>query len=249
MRKALGSFFIISLAIAGCSDASDPATSDDDTGTSSETGSSPTSSPPATTVPSDDDDGSGSASATGSATGDDTGPATGDDTGPGTDDGPATDTGSGSESGTGGGGDSGVCVAACREDADCCPFGAIGCPSEDYPNNWTCVEGACQFGGCSESAECTSIIPIGDPECLAVSGVGACVEPCEDDGDCPPASGTECVGMADDGTMYCTTPVEPCEDDDACEGSGVCDVDSGACVCTSADDCTDPELGACSIPR
>jgi hypothetical protein len=243
MQRVLGCCFI-SLAITGCPGADDPATEDD---TGSSTGSdsgSPTSTPPATTVPGDDgDDGSASASATGSSTGEP--PATGDDTGPTTGD--DSDSGSGSESSSGGGEQAGVCVAACREDADCCPFGAIGCPGEDYPNNWTCVEGACQFGGCSETADCTSIIPIGDPECIAVSGVGVCAEACEKDGDCPPASGTECIGVADDGSMYCTTPVDPCENDDDCEGSGTCDVDSGACVCTSAEDCTDPELGACSV--
>jgi hypothetical protein len=244
MQRVLGCCFI-SLAITGCPDADDPATEDD---TGSSTGSdsgSPTSTPPATTVPGDDgDDGSASASATGSSTGEP--PATGDDTGPTTGD-DGSDSGTGSESSSGGGEEAGVCVAACREDADCCPFGAIGCPGEDYPNNWTCVEGACQFGGCSETADCTSIIPIGDPECIAVSGVGVCAEACEKDGDCPPASGTECIGVADDGSMYCTTPVDPCENDDDCEGSGTCDVDSGACVCTSAEDCTDPELGACSV--
>lgn len=242
----------MSLAIAGCPDSDDPATDDDTgTGSSGETGGSPTSSPPATTVPGDDgDDGTPTTSVddtTGGdppgTTGEDTGPATGDDTATG------TDTGNGSESGTGTGGapDAGVCVASCREDADCCPFGAIGCPGDDYPNNWTCVDGACQNGGCSENADCASIIPIGNPECIVVSGVGVCAEPCEREGDCPQAGGTECVGVADDASMYCTTPVDPCENDDDCDGAGVCDVDSGACGCTSADDCTDPELGACSV--
>lgn len=248
MRRISWTCFFLSLSLVGCGDDGGTPAGDTGTGSSSGTSGSPTSAPPSTTMPpgddGDDDDASATASATGSSTGEP--PATGDDTGSST--GGDSGSGSGSESGsTGGGAAAGVCVPACREDADCCPLGSIGCPGEDYPNNWTCVEGACQFGGCAETADCTTLIPIGDPECLVVSDIGVCAETCESDDDCPLGSGTTCIGTADDGTMYCTTPVDPCESDDDCNGSGTCDTDSGACVCASADECTDPELAACAM--
>ncbi len=138
----------------------------------------------------------------------------------------------------------GVCVATCREDQDCCPFGALGCPSEDYPNNWSCDEGFCAFGGCSEDAECIDLL---DPsqECHPISGIGTCFEPCREDGDCAMLLGRDgtCTGVADDGSMYCEVPVDPCRTDDDCGGSGTCDVAAGTCGCTVDDECTEDGMG------
>ena len=190
------------------------------------TGSSPTSS----TDPSTTDD--PSTTSAGSATSD------GDTT--------AGEGGDGSGS-TGGGPTAGVCAATCENADDCCPLGALGCPSGDYPNNWSCEDGFCAFGGCSEDAECTDLL---DPnsECHPISGIGTCFEPCREDGDCMMLLGADgtCTGMADDGTMYCEVAVDPCRTDDDCGGNGTCDVETGTCGCLVDEQCTDDGM-ACQL--
>ena len=142
--------------------------------------------------------------------------------------GTASDTGRGTAQDSGSGGSTGeepavgVCVAACEAAEDCCPFGALGCPSDEYPNNWSCAEGACQLGGCESDQDCETFPLPSAQECLEVAGVGACLDVCESDQDC--FIGSECVGTTDDGTMYCTTPTDACESDDDCDGDTVCDL-------------------------
>jgi hypothetical protein len=134
-----------------------------------------------------------------------------------------------------------VCAQGCEEAADCCPLGSIGCPSDEYPNNYACTDGICEFGGCTDNAECESILE--QNECHPVNGVGTCFEPCEENGDCLVG---ECVGMADDGSMFCTTETPPCEEDDDCAGLGLCNVDDGTCYCDSSKNCTDMTLDTCT---
>lgn len=131
----------------------------------------------------------------------------------------------------------GLCALPCEADADCCPFGALGCPGDAYPNNWSCVEGACSFGGCASDADCDGLLGLGPEECHEVAGVPTCVAPC-DGGGC--GLGTQCVGEADDATMFCAAAVDaPCESDDDCENAGICAPDTGICGCASDEDCAD----------
>lgn len=242
MRITFISLCVLAAAAAGCSDDGGTLPADTDEGSGSGSGGGTTvPMTTMTTAPGDGGSATGSGdegSATTTATTDaDT---TGGDAGSSTGDGSATD------DSTGGTPAAGVCVAACEADADCCPLGSIGCPGKDYPNNWTCDEGACSSGGCSEDADCESLVPLTNDECHPIGGVGTCFEPCKDDGDC--MGDTECIGEADDGTMYCSAPVDPCKSDDDCDGAGICDTDAGTCGCTMDDECTADGLGACSSP-
>jgi hypothetical protein len=238
---------LVLLWCSGCSD-DGPALGDGGTegttatGTDAATspGTTPTATSPTATMPTTADDADDDP---------DEGPDDGPDDGPNDDTGTDTGTGDGdgTDTTTGGEPTTGVCVASCAGAADCCPLGAIGCPGEDYPNNWECIEGACQLGGCMANADCSDLPIPSDQECLPVAGVGACVDVCENNTDC--LFGTTCSGKADDGTMYCAAPVEPCESDDDCGGAGVCDLDTGTCGCTSDDECTTEDQDACSLPR
>ncbi len=113
---------------------------------------------------------------------------------------------------------------------DCCEGSQPGlpsaCPSANYPNNWSCVNGACVHGGCSNDADC--VIP--GFECVDLGGVSQCVAvcsipsggtggDCEDCDDCDDPEdadtdgvahflpGTECIGVAAGGVMYCSQPL------------------------------------------
>lgn len=149
--------------------------------------------------------------------------------------------GSGGNSGGGTGGPTGdrgptgTCAEPCEVDADCCPFGALGCPADAYPNNWSCVDGGCSFGGCGSDADCDGLLGLGPGECIEVGGLPTCVTPC-DGGGC--GLGMQCVGVADDASTFCAAAADaPCENDDDCGGAGVCARDTGRCMCGSDDDC------------
>lgn len=142
---------------------------------------------------------------------------------------------------TTGGEEVGVCVQGCEEDVDCCPLGSIACPGKEYPNNYTCNEGICEFGGCDENADCEGILA--DDECHPIDGIGTCFDPCVNDDDC---INSQCIGVADDGSMYCTTETEPCEEDEDCGDLGRCNADEGTCYCESSKQCTDLTLDTCS---
>ena len=114
---------------------------------------------------------------------------------------------------------------------DCCvgvqPGLPSACPSMDYPNNWSCDEnGMCVHGGCSDDADC--LIPGfecvdlgGGSQCVAVcnlpsGGTGGDCEDCDDcedpedvdmDGIAHFLPGTECIGVAAGGVMYCSQPL------------------------------------------
>ncbi|GEM_PF-1676907 len=140
----------------------------------------------------------------------------------------------------------GECKESCMEDMDCCPLGALGCPSENYPNNWTCTDGVCVFGGCENNDDC------GNPlveECHPIDGVGTCFDPCANDADCALLLGTQCIGMADDDVMRCEAPTEPCEKDSDCLGGGICNPATGECACVSDANCTGQGGDVCVVPE
>lgn len=81
--------------------------------------------------------------------------------------------------------------SACTVDADCCapPVVSLGfaCPSDAYPNNWSCESNVCvqrsstiADKGCSNDADCLFPGFI----CATMSGIGHCVAPCESTADC-----------------------------------------------------------------
>lgn len=193
---------------------------------------------------------------TGETTADTSDPSSSGDTAGATDSGDSTGPGSSGDSGdsgdstdgTGetGGEQAGYCAQSCNEDADCCPLGSVLCPSEDYPDNWSCVDNVCEFGGCQSDDDCQSVVSQ-DDTCHEIGGVGTCFDPCAEDQDC--AQGLTCTGVADDGAMYCTAEVPPCESDDDCGGFGVCDTDSGSCYCDSDANCTAESGDVCVMPR
>jgi hypothetical protein len=177
-------------------------------------------------------DGDGDGDATGDGDGDATGDGDGDATGDGDGDGDPQ---------------AGYCAQGCVEDEDCCPIGAVNCPGDDYPNNYVCDQGVCEFGGCTADSDCTGAVTPND-ECHAIEGVGVCFEPCANDNDCLLQVGTTCSGVADDDTKYCAPePEAPCEEDADCGGAGLCDVESGECMCSSDEECDAGALNVCVL--
>jgi hypothetical protein len=73
------------------------------------------------------------------------------------------------------------------------------CPSDVYPNNWTCTEnGQCVHGGCGSDSDCPNSMRCLDPNEDATETF-FCVKSCEVDADCNYAySDTLCTGLADD---------------------------------------------------
>ena len=121
------------------------------------------------------------------------------------------------------------CTKTCIVPGECCPPGVEGCPSSDYPNNWTCVDDLCVDPQCASDAEC------GGGACLTIFGLNSCATPCSEDGDCAVISDiAACAGMADDGQGFC---IEPCTEQSITCGNAVCDEPSGLCSCTSDTQC------------
>jgi len=139
-------------------------------------------------------------------------------------------------------GGGGFCALGCSEAADCCADGVPDCPSDAYPNNWSCNAGFCEFGGCSTDDECTMGGILEGWECHELGGVGGCVNPCADDDACEAmVPGWTCSFEYDDGTKGCAPPPvdpEPCTEDADCGGFGVCNADSGACECSGDAECS-----------
>jgi hypothetical protein len=136
----------------------------------------------------------------------------------------------------------GYCTKPCGTVGDCCPAGSMGCPSNSYPNNYTCDKGACKSPECATTADCSALDPAQD--CLALSGFKTCVDACAKDGDCKaPAT---CSGLDDNGKKYCLAPSGGgCTDDASCSGFGKCV--NKVCVCESATDCTKAGFTACAL--
>ena len=122
-----------------------------------------------------------------------------------------------------------VCTKTCIVPGECCPPGAEGCPSSDYPNNWTCVEDLCVPPQCTNDAQC------GELSCLPLYGVNTCLTACTEDGDCAGISDISvCIGMADDGQGFC---LEPCTEQGVSCGNALCDEQTGLCTCSSDTQC------------
>jgi hypothetical protein len=126
------------------------------------------------------------------------------------------------------------CLQECMAAADCCPDGVDDCPGE-YPWNVSCTDGLCEFGGCTGDDDCFFVEGL---ECEDLGDVFACVPLCEADDDCLEDFGETCTGMTEDGQTFCRVPFV-CGSDDDCQGFGVCDLDTGSCVCTGARHCPD----------
>lgn len=99
------------------------------------------------------------------------------------------------------------CLKAGIQASSYLPLDNAQCPGF-YPNNWSCWEGFCVHGGCSNSWEC------GHPSlaCKQVSGTGYCVQVCDpmDDAPCgPEGMHLACSGEADDETNFCKQDPPP----------------------------------------
>jgi hypothetical protein len=124
------------------------------------------------------------------------------------------------------------CLQQCSEAADCCPQGIDDCPGQ-WPWNYECVDGICRNGGCSGDDDCAIIQ---GTSCESLDGFMACVPLCNADSDCLEDVGETCSGVTDDGETFCLYP-GGCRSDDDCQGFGVCDSETGACVCDDATVC------------
>ncbi|KIG14309.1 Endo-1,4-beta-xylanase A precursor [Enhygromyxa salina] len=158
------------------------------------------------------------------------------------------DSGDGDGDTTGDGdGDAGYCAMGCEEDSDCCPMGSLDCPSDNYPNNWSCsAQGVCEFGGCANDDDCGGLLQ--SQECHPIGDLPTCFEPCANDADCALQPGTTCSGVADDDVKYCAPePAPACEGDADCGGYGICNVESGECYCEQDGNCTAEGADTCVL--
>lgn len=139
----------------------------------------------------------------------------------------------------------GFCAKPCGSAGDCCPSdpnNEDNCPSDTYPDNPVCTNGACYPAECATTADCTQFNPKHD--CLPVGGFNSCKFPCDGDEDC--VLPLQCLGATDDGGKYCRAPAGMgCANDDACMGLGKCV--NAACVCEEDTDCTYLEYTKCSL--
>jgi hypothetical protein len=124
--------------------------------------------------------------------------------------------------------------------ADCCPDGVDDCPGE-FPWNVECQDGLCAYGGCVDDDDCAIIT---GTTCEPAFGAAWCVELCDADDDCLVDFGETCSGLTDDGETFCMFEGGGCVTDEDCGGFGVCDADSGSCIC--ADDGQCPRGYACA---
>jgi hypothetical protein len=150
-------------------------------------------------------------------------------------------TGVGSSTGTGGP-LYGTCAPPCAVAADCCTPGDPACPSNKYPNNFTCVGGACQQPQCATTADCTAESPKLD--CFALSGTNSCAFACAVDGDCNAPQ--TCSGKDDNGKKFCLAMGSGCKDDAFCKNLGIGKCVAGVCSCAADADCTKPGFSKCS---
>lgn len=144
----------------------------------------------------------------------------------------------------GGNAASGYCAKGCSMRADCCPMGATDCPSDRYPNNWTCEsDGICGPPQCAAKEDCTAMGTQPDYDCVSISGSRTCAGICLLDTDC--TAPNRCTGVADDMTKYCQPEVvsTECTTDAECHGFGRCD--EGSCVCVNNADCTSVYVDTC----
>lgn len=142
----------------------------------------------------------------------------------------------------------GYCTKPCGTVINCCPpsmstGSSMACPSDVYPNNPTCVQGACHSAQCSLQTDCGAVNS--NQDCLVLSGQHICGDTCTEDKDCT-AAGTTCSGKDDTGKKYCLSAGGGgCSDDASCSGFGKCV--NKLCVCEKAADCTKAGFTACAL--
>lgn len=125
--------------------------------------------------------------------------------------------------------------------ADCCAPGAPGCPSNAYPNNYTCVGGACLNPQCKSTADCTAKSPKLD--CFTNVGVSDCAFACTTDGDC--TAPQTCMGKDDNGKKFCLGKGSGCTDA-MCMTLGLGKCINTVCSCTMDADCTKVGFTKCA---
>lgn len=135
----------------------------------------------------------------------------------------------------------GYCTKPCGTVTDCCPPGSVDCPSNMYPNNWECAQGACLSPQCATNADCTAVDP--DQGCFLLGDFSSCLAACVNDGDC--TAPLTCSGVDDNGAKYCKATGGGCTDDASCGGFGKC-VDK-VCVCAADADCTFQGYTKCAL--
>lgn len=126
--------------------------------------------------------------------------------------------------------------------ADCCPVGDPGCPSNTYPNNYTCIGGACQSPQCAVTSDCTAESPKLD--CVTLSGTKSCAFACTMDVECNQPQ--TCSGKDDNGKKFCLAMGSGCKDDAFCKGLGIGKCVAGVCSCDVDSDCTKAGYTKCS---
>ena len=153
----------------------------------------------------------------------------------------STSTSTSSSTGTGGP-VYGTCAPPCAIAADCCVPGDPGCPTGPYPNNPTCVSGACKSPQCATTADCTAEGPKLD--CFALGGANSCAFGCALDSDCNlPLT---CTGKDDNGKKFCLSAGSGCKDDAFCKGLGLGKCVASVCSCEADTDCTKVGFTKCS---
>jgi hypothetical protein len=135
------------------------------------------------------------------------------------------------------GGARGYCTQACQTVQDCC-FGNPECPGP-YPDDWSCINGACVYGGCSNDVECGFNGTVEGWFCAVIEFGAFCLPSCRVDADCDEWGGLWRCNRDMAGKGYCA-PGPNCGGDgtyQACDGSGSCDPDTGWCVCHDDAEC------------
>lgn len=138
----------------------------------------------------------------------------------------------------------GYCSKPCTTAAECCPSGAKDCPSAKYPNNYTCVSGACVNPACSlgpaGTAECAAVNPKYD--CFTKGGVRDCAFACTTDGDC--TAPQTCVGQDDSGKKFCLAKGGGCTEA-MCVALKIGHCIEGVCSCENDGECMKPGFDKC----
>lgn len=135
----------------------------------------------------------------------------------------------------------GHCAKPCTMAADCCPVGEPNCPSNQYPENYTCVKGACVDPQCMSTIDCTS--QNAKLDCFTIAGVSDCAFACMTDADC--TAPLTCIGKDDNGKKYCLSKGAGCTDA-MCQNLGLGKCVNGVCSCEKDMDCTKPGFSKCA---
>jgi len=144
--------------------------------------------------------------------------------------------------GSGGSAPYGYCAPPCTTPAECCPANTPGCPSNQYPNNYTCKDGSCRSPQCATTSDCTAEGPTKD--CFMVDGEKSCKFACSTDTDCNAPQ--TCIGVDDNGKKYCRATGAGCPDDAFCMNLGIGKCINKVCLCEADADCTKTGFTKCA---